>query len=199
MRLDILTDSSARLIMLANGGPTFWRAFAQCGIQGADPVDAFSRQLALRFAETYLQCPASILYPGSRALPLQQLGALVGWHHPSPLGIGIHPKYGLWFAYRAVLLVHADLPVSPLASSASPCAACIERSCLSACPVQALAQPGKPDIQRCQDWRRQTNSRCAATCLSRLACPLGAEHRYTDAQIRYHYGHSLANLMSAKQ
>ena len=195
-QLDVLAQPSARLVLIGNGGSAFWQAFISSGTRGDHPVDAFSRKLAVRFAEEYLQTPALVLYPGPSQLPLQQLGALAGWHHPSPLGIGIHPEYGLWFAYRAVLLVHADLPSSRPVQDTSPCTDCQDRPCLQACPAQALAEPGKPDVDRCLSWRLQTESSCARSCLARLACPVGIKHRYTDEQIQYHYGHSLVTLGS---
>jgi len=189
-------DSAYRcLILLGNGGPSFWRALqAQTNTHPNNPVDDFSRRLAVSFVEDYLQANVRVLYPGDSAVPLQQLGTLAAWHHPSPLGVGIHPYYGLWFAYRAAVL--SDAPLTPTAApqTTSPCAHCREQACLNACPASALALPGPPDVKRCLNWRIAPDSSCADTCLARLACPVGAGQRYDEAQIRYHYGRSLADL-----
>jgi hypothetical protein len=198
---DRVYDAERYLILLGNGGPNFWRALqAQAQADSNDPVDTFSRALAVRFVEQYLQANARVLYPDEQSLPLQQLGALAGWHHPSPLGVGIHADYGLWFAYRAAVLTDAPLKptVWPQTESAnkSPCDRCATKPCLSACPGQALNASNPLDLTRCLAWRKTPDSSCATTCLARLACPVGAEQRYDQAQIRYHYGRSLASLVA---
>ncbi|GIS88980.1 MAG: hypothetical protein CM1200mP18_16900 [Gammaproteobacteria bacterium] len=40
------------------------------------------------------------------AIALQKLGKFAGWSHPSPIGIDLHPRYGPWFAFRAVFLIN---------------------------------------------------------------------------------------------
>ena len=44
----------------------------------------------------------------SPTVNLQNLGQLLGWHTSSPLMIGIHPEYGLWSAYRVLMLANTD-------------------------------------------------------------------------------------------
>lgn len=193
-RLETAAGVGHRLILIGNAGPAFWRVLQANDNTGSDPVDDYSRQLARRFVEEYLCASAEILYPGTGALPLQQLGALAGWHYSSPLGIGIHPQYGLWFAYRAAVLTDAPLTPSEPLPGVSPCQHCTDRPCLSACPPRALAQTAPPDLTRCLDWRRTPGSSCNNTCLARLACPVGHEHRYDNSQIQYHYEHSLQLL-----
>jgi epoxyqueuosine reductase len=124
---------------------------------------------------------------------LQQLGELAGWSHPSPLGQGINPTYGVWFAYRAVFLTTAELPLTGGAPRPSPCDACLDKPCLSACPAGAV-QPARFDIDGCANYRLQPASPCADRCLARMACPYFPEHRYSLEQIRYHYGRSLETL-----
>ena len=135
-----------------------------------------------------------LLYPGPLPLPLQQLGALAGWHHPSPLGLGIHPHYGLWFAYRAALLTDAELALTPRLEAASPCASCADKPCVSACPVGAVSVDAAFDLNACVDWRLRPDSSCRAGCAARQACPAGAQWRYTPEQTGYHAHRSLAAL-----
>lgn len=187
-------SAAARMILIGNSGTAFWDKLTERGLSGADPVDHYSKELALRFAKEYLNVPSELLFPFSTALPLQQLGKLAGWHHDSPLGVGIHSEYGLWFAYRAVLLVDAELPLCRVPERVSPCTQCTTKPCLHACPAKALEYPALPDMKRCHDWRLQHNSPCAYTCLARLACPVAPQMRYSEAQLQYHYGHSLTQL-----
>lgn len=185
-----------RLVLLGNAGPGFWSSLEAFGFHTDDPVDHYAHRLARRFLREFLGDPPSLLlYPGGAAAPpLTRLGELAGWGSLSPVFVGIHPDYGPWFAYRAALLVDLDLPVDAVAPRAHPCDACLGKPCLAACPVGATRWPGPSDIDACARSRIENGSPCADRCLARLACPVGAEHRYSLAQIRYHYRHSLPTI-----
>ena len=90
---------------------------------------------------------------------------------------------------------HEDLQFSPFfrVHRAPPCASCDRRPCVAACPANALTGEDF-DLDACLHWRMAPASTCADTCLARLACPVGAEHRYDAAQIRHSYGCSLDML-----
>lgn len=132
----------------------------------------------------------AIIYPGEHAVGLQALGKLAGWHRPSPLMIGIDERWGTWFAYRVALLADTDLEPTAPVRGASPCARCAERFCAAACPAGALDGAAFA-LDKCVAWRKRPDSPCRTTCLARLACPVGAEHRYEEAQIRHTYSRSL--------
>jgi len=100
-------------------------------------------------------------------VPLQQLAVATGLGAMAPNHLVIHPRFGPWFALRAVVLVDGDPPTSELV--AKPC------SCGTACPralEAALASSGP------ETWR--------AWLAVRDACSLRSE-RYSEDQIRYHY------------
>ena len=61
-----------------------------------------------------------------------------GAGHVSPLGLNIHPTYGLWHAYRAALLFPVAFDMPPQSPGAHPCETCADKPCLSACPVSAF-------------------------------------------------------------
>lgn len=184
-----------RLLLVGNGGPRFWRALRASGFSSAHPVDDFSRDRVNAMADGYLHAPVRRwLYPGSVAIPLQRLGALAGWHHCSPLGIGINRRFGLWFAYRAALLIGAELPTGPILEGGAPCVRCSEKPCVQACPAAAVAAASDPDIDRCGRFRLTEGSPCEATCLARLACPVAPDSRYVSEQLAHHYCRSLSGL-----
>ena len=193
------TESSpppfSRLVLLGNGGAHFWPALQKHGFETEHPVDHYSQVVAQQFIDDYL-APASgqILYPGPYPVPLQRLGTLAGWSHPSPLGLGINSEYGVWFAYRVAFLTDAPLPPTPIIPTASPCDTCEEKPCITACPSGAVRGIGAFDIPTCADFRLGTNSICADRCLSRLACPHAPEHRYPLEQVQYHYNRSLSSI-----
>ena len=194
------TAGFRQLILLGHGGKRLWECVQAAGGAGGDPIDDYcARVVADWFAAELPGRRYRIVYPGSAPVPLQRLGTLAGWHHPTPFMVGIDDEWGTWWAYRAVVLADTDFaaisPVAPGASSClsgrdNPCAACRERPCIAACPAGALVD-GAFMLQRCLAWRRQTDSSCAFTCLARSACPVGQEHRYDAAQMRHSCAASL--------
>ncbi|MEZ5626360.1 MAG: hypothetical protein R3E34_02360 [Rhodocyclaceae bacterium] len=189
-----LPDTAAafrQLILIGNAGPALWRAVCAEGIRSADPIDDFSiRHVTRWFAQ---HCPgrhSHRLYPGNAPADLQTLGRLAGWHHPSPFKVGIHAELGTWFAYRVALLADTHLPLTTAPATASPCPRCTDTPCIAACPADAMAG-GSFALDACIRYRRQPDSRCANTCLARLACPVGTAHRYDAAQIHHGYANSL--------
>ena len=194
----IAVEKYRRLLLLAHGGRQLWQMVTTTADRSSDPIDDFSRQRVQYVIDHYLQSPAHIwLYPGDLLLPLQQLGAAVGWQQTSPLGLGIHPHYGLWFAYRAALLVDAELPVTEFAqASHSVCEQCGEKPCITTCPAAAVSENQAFALTACADYRLSESSPCADRCLARLACPVGEQYRYSDEQLQYHYQRSLASLQA---
>ena len=164
-------------------------------METSDPVDHYSITLTRQFIHGYLDgTPVLWLYPGTEYIvPLQQLGEAAGWSYPSPLGSGISPVYGVWFAYRAAFLINAGLPLVREAPAPSPCDSCLDKPCIQTCPVGAVQQEAF-DIEGCVQYRLRPDSPCAVRCQARSACPYFPEHRYTLPQIQYHYGRSLDTL-----
>ena len=187
--------SYRRLVLIGHGGRRMWDALSAFGMRTADPVDTYSTSITRRFIRDYLdEAPVLWLYPqGPYTIPLQQLGQAAGWSHPSPLGSGISPVYGVWFAYRAAFLINADLPLAHSEPAPAPCLSCIEKSCIRSCPAGAV-QMDTFGLDSCAHYRLYSSSPCADRCLARLACPYFPEHRYGETQIQYHYGRSLDML-----
>lgn len=184
-----------RLVMIGNGGRRFWEALQEHGHITPDPVDYFSTTITRRFIVEYLGSPPIYwLYPANLLIPLQRLGEMAGWAHPSPLGLGISAQYGVWFAYRAAFLTTADLPLSTEPRTPSPCTTCVEKPCQTACPVGAVHDEHQFDVPTCAQHRLLPQSPCADRCFSRLACPIAPEHQYSIEQVRYYYGRSLITL-----
>lgn len=176
------------LVLLGNGGGGIWQEIQAATLENTDPVDEFSSMIASQFIADYLGgAPSQLLYPGPTRVSLMQLGNLAGWSHPSPLGLGIHAEYGLWFAYRAAFVTSAELPPTTSPPSQHPCESCVEKPCITACPVGAVSAEQPFNISTCYEFRLTANSPCVDRCLSRLACPVGQEHRYSEEQMRHHY------------
>ena len=203
------TEDFRQLILLGHGGKQLWECVQAAGIAGEHPIDDYTIQTIKQvFTEQLADHRYRLLYPGDAPVGLQQLGKLAGWHQPSPFMVGIDAEWGSWFAYRAVVLADTDffpfLPVDPGTSRcfygpgasscfhgrSHPCSTCSEQPCISACPAAALSD-GIFALDKCIAYRRQDGSACQFTCLARVACPVGSEHRYSEAQLRHTYGISL--------
>ncbi len=183
-----------QLILLGHGGRTLWQRVQAAGLDSPHPIDDYSRAVFVAWMAAELpEATYRLLYPGDAPIGLQRLGALAGWHHPSPLAVGINERWGTWFAYRLAALADTALVPTPPAAWASPCLACDGRPCIAACPAGAL-DGGILALAPCLAYRRRGDSPCRETCLARTACPAGAGHRYEAAQLRHTYRRSLAMI-----
>lgn len=185
-----------QLILIGHGGRKLWESLKAAHINSDDPIDTFSVNSVKQYFENHLQhCRYQILYPGISPIPLQRLGELAGWHHPSPLRIGINQKWGTWFAYRVLMLADSRFEKTERMVSPSPCEACPDKLCIANCPASAL---GENDLElgKCIAYRMKTGSDCYENCLARLSCPEGEEHRYSDEQISYHYSRSMMTILN---
>ena len=61
---------------------------------------------------------------------------------PSPLGILMHPEYGLWHAYRGALLFDVEISIQVPHEPIHLCDLCIGKPCLKSCPVDAYSDAG---------------------------------------------------------
>jgi ferredoxin len=186
---DQVPSPGAAVVLLGNAGPTLWRAFLAAGRQKTpSPLDRWLCEILSPIA---VRLGASVLFPfdGPPFLPFLAWAFRAGAAFPSPLGLAIHPTYGLWHAYRAALVLPRPLrqPAPEIASHTSPCVACADRPCLRACPVDAFDGSTFASA-RCQ---RRLITPLGTDCLTggyraRYACPIGREHRYDPEQIAFH-------------
>jgi epoxyqueuosine reductase len=185
------SDGERQLILLGHGGKDLWQCVKATGIGGENPIDDHCiRSVERWFTEQLPENHFRLLYPGEQALGLQQLGQLAGWHHPSPFMIGVDAEWGSWFAYRAVIVADTNFRPSPRREGNSPCTSCHDKPCINTCPAGALTG-GRFALNTCVAYRKRADSACRETCLARLACPVGSEHRYDDAQLSHTYSISL--------
>ena len=192
-----------QLILVAHAGKPLWETLAVNGMtqlqkQSSDPIDDFTvSSINGWFKQHHPTLNKKIIYPSTLPTPLQALGQLAHWHHPSPFLVGINNLYGTWFAYRAAVLCNSDFITSEPIKSQSPCTSCSSKACITQCPAQAVSEVAF-NMDACLQYRLKENSLCQHTCLARVACPVGKSQQYTDEQIRYHYGVSLKMIHSVK-
>lgn len=183
-----------QLILIGHGGKTLWDAVKASGIRSENPIDDFSvRTVEQWFAQQFPGRAREIIYPGDIPVDLQALGTIAGWHHASPFMLGINADWGTWFAYRVVLLADTNLEPSRPLQGESPCARCADKPCIAACPAGAM-DGGSFALDKCIAYRRKASSRCKATCVARVSCPVGSSHRYGDEQMQHAYSISLREI-----
>lgn len=183
---DGVPGEAATLVLVGNAGPAMWRAFAAARPDGPDPLDRWSRTVLEGVAE---RMSAVALFPfgGPPWLPFQRWAMGAEPVAPSPLGILIHPDYGLWHGYRGALAFAGRLELPPRDDRPIPCAECAERPCLSACPVGAFT--GKSyDVAACARWLHGAEGAdcLASSCAARRSCPVGREYAHCADQARFH-------------
>lgn len=172
-------------VLVGNAGPAMFARFAAERNPARDRLDDWSREILRRLAAGL---GAAVHFPfDAPPLPFPTWARRAGAGHASPLGLNIHPRYGLWHAYRALLVFARRLPLPPPETGPHPCDSCPDRPCLAACPVGAFTTSGY-DVAACASHLGSTDGgQCMTTgCLARRACPIGPAYAYDPRQAGFH-------------
>jgi hypothetical protein len=181
---------AATVVLFGFTGGDQWPFFAQSG-EARDglphPLDRWSRRTIGLLAR---ELGARDFYPsGAPAAPwpFQRLAARCEPVHSSPIGLLIHPQWGLWHAYRGGMMLTQRLELPSVPPRISPCEACAAKPCLSSCPVEAF-KPGSYDVKACAAHVASPAGQACreAGCLARRACPIGTQWRYGPDQAQFH-------------
>jgi len=181
---------AATIVLLGFTGSAQWDQFARSA-EASDglphPLDRWSRRIVGMLAGEFR---ARAFYPsGAPAppLPFQRLAFRGESVHQSPIGLLIHPRWGLWHAYRGGLILADRIELPRAAPAPHPCTGCRARPCLSSCPVAAF-RPGSFDLDACVSHvLSEAGLDCRLNgCRARRACPVAAEFRYIPVQARFH-------------
>jgi ferredoxin len=188
------------LVLLGFTADLQWPVFA-ASPEASDalphPLDRWSRRVIGALAR---EVNASDIYPGDRPIvPFQQLAMRCESVHPTPIGLLIHPRWGLWHAYRGALIFSQRLPLPQVESSSSPCMSCEAKPCLHACPVGAFGTRGY-DLAGCLRFASgAAGMECRDDgCRARRACPIGSRSGYTQEQRRFHMRAFLATFTNCE-
>jgi epoxyqueuosine reductase len=189
--LDQVLAGARGALVVGDGGGDFFAGFAAAGVTGPDPLDRYTEQVIPAVLAAVLPSGSYALrFPFAGTLPMQRLGEAAGLPPAGPLGIQIHPLYGPWWAYRALVVLAQSLPLLP--PLASPCVGC-PAPCVAACPGHAVGATagGGFDVGACAQ-HRLGHAPCEHGCAARRACVVGPAQAYSAAQLGFHMAASLA-------
>jgi hypothetical protein len=185
----LLADGRMALsvILLGSAGSSIWAAFAQWRqtYDGPDPLDTWSKEIIGPLAA---RLGGTAYFPSDPPWqPFQQWAMRAEGLKPSPLGILIHPEFGLWHGYRGAIgfpfILDGGTP-----AGAHPCDTCETKPCLTTCPADAIGMAGF-DVVGCRNYLsvgRGRTSCMVSGCIARDACPVGRAYEYEPAHKRFH-------------
>jgi len=183
-------------LLVGNAGADMWQYFSHSGEYAdgmPDPMNRWTRRILGKLADR-MSC--DVFYPFDEPYwPFQRIARKATGISPSPLGILIHPDFGLWHAFRG-LLVFDDSHEFSIAIKAMqavshnlnhPCDACADKPCLTACPVGSFTGE-KLEVAACfGHLDKGENPNCMREgCRARCACPVGKNYEYAPAQLAFH-------------
>ena len=179
---------AATVVIVGNAGPAMWAQFAESPERHleVEPLNTWTRRVV---TAANMSLDADVLYSfdGPPYYPFQRWAQRAEPVWSSPIGILVHPEYGLWHGYRAALLFEERLALGTWVDTDSPCDTCVDRPCLNTCPVSAFTSDGY-DVARCVSHiSTPAGSDCISLgCRARRACPVGKTFHYQPVQAEFH-------------
>lgn len=176
--LPLLPDGRAAcwLALVGVAGSAFWphfRASPEFDDGLPHPLDRWSRAVGDAMAA---RRGGMALYPfgGPPHHPFQRWAERAEGLHASPLGLRLHPHYGLWHSYRFALALPRAADDAAATDATGLCARCEAQPCLRACPVDAFTGSEYRVDVCAAHLQSQPEPTCRGTgCLARHACPVG--------------------------
>ena len=176
------------LVLVGNAGQALWRVFGRAPEFNGMP-DPLNRWTARVLDEIGAALGARALFPfgGPPYLPFVRWAKRAEPVAESPIGMLIHPDYGLWHAYRGALAFAETIDLPAREERPRPCDTCADKPCLKTCPVGAFTAAGY-DVPACTAHiSRPEGADCVDFgCRARRACPVGRDFLYDPPQARFH-------------
>jgi hypothetical protein len=182
-------DPARAVVLVGQAGAAPWPHFQAWRARNAavlrNPLDTWCREVIGEVAERQ---GARAVSPSDRPyLPFQQWAMRAEGLKPSPVGILMHPEFGLWHAYRGALLFDVYIDFAELREPIHLCDKCPDRPCLRACPVEAHTDAGFDHDACLAHVRSPRGEGCMQRgCFDRNACPYGVDYRYPTEVQAFH-------------
>jgi len=176
-------------VLIGNRGGAMWSAFRASVIYGGG-LDHWTNAVIDPIAKAK---NATAFYPFLSAKnpethwPFQQWASAAIGLKSSPLGLLIDPQYGLWQAFRAVLVFDEIFDLPEMRAIEHPCDSCWVKPCLTTCPADAVSV-SLFDVKKCRNHLASPSDITCMNkgCIARNACPVGREYAYCEEQQAFH-------------
>lgn len=181
-------EGAGRGLLIGNIGSSLWPSFstsAENADGDSDPMDRWTQRHLEPLAE---RLEATMRYPFGRPFwPFQAYAKRATGMDNSPLGLLIHPQYGLWTALRGLMVFKGEFDVPTHHVDWHPCARCEDKPCLSTCPVNAFSGESYDYVTCRAHVASDAGAACLqGGCLARKACPVGQGFAYEDDHQAFH-------------
>lgn len=177
------------LVLIGNAGSSLWPSFVvspEYADGKPDPLNRWSGRIGNALAARW---DGRALFPfgGPPYHPFIPWARKAEGLRESALGMLMHPRYGLWHAYRfAVALPMNIAGIGAGLTARHACDSCRDRPCLQVCPVGAF-DGEHYDVESCFGYlEANPGSPCRRTCRARQACPQGTDFRYEADHATFH-------------
>jgi epoxyqueuosine reductase len=185
---DNLPEGSRYGVLLGPYEPDFWIHFKKsaeyCDGQ-PNPLDRWSQRVIAKWAQG-LDGTAVFPFGGPPYKPFMGWAGRSGRAWRSPVGLLVHETQGLFLSYRGALTVPHDISGLP-DPAIKPCDSCLDKPCLTACPVDAMTQGY--DVPKCEAYLATDagQSTCMTDgCSVRRLCPVSMGYDRKPEQSAFH-------------
>lgn len=174
------------VVMVGNAGPQMWHAFEAARPDSTDPLNDWTVKVLTAVADRF-GARAVFPFEGPPYAPFLAWAKRAEPVFETPIGMLIHPEFGLWHAWRGALLFSENIEIPAVETRPAPCETCADRPCLTTCPVSAFSGDGY-DVDACAaHLRTSQGADCLSEgCRARRACPVGTGYRYEPPQSALH-------------
>jgi hypothetical protein len=179
-------------LLIGNVGSSLWPAFSLSEQIGDGQTDPLNRWTEVTISQLVDELPGDVVletrYPfGDPNWPFQDYARRALGVHQSPIGLMIHPAYGLWTAFRAVLVFAERFEIPDSAPKSRPCDTCQDKPCLTTCPIGAFTVEAYDYLSCKSHVASSAGKPCfEGGCLARQACPVGQGYIYESSHQNFH-------------
>lgn len=180
------------VVLIGHTGSTHWQSFENWWSKEQNseikhPLDEWSKWIIKPLARKF---QGVAVFPSDEPYyPFQNWALSAGNLSKSKINILINEEYGTWHGYRGAIAFNFVPEITSLDEIAVDiCASCIDKPCLSACPVEAFSSDHFL-YSECQSYLKseQGAQNCMANgCASRNACPYGERYKYKSPHMKFH-------------
>lgn len=180
------------VVLIGHTGSEHWDCFEDwwSKTQNSEiehPLDEWSKSIIRPLAHKF---QGVAVFPSDEPYyPFQNWALAAGNLSKSKINILINEEYGTWHGYRGAIAFEFAAEITAFDEIAIDiCASCIDKPCLSACPVNAFSSE-RFLYSECQDYLKSEPGaqNCMANgCASRNACPYGERYKYKSPHMKFH-------------